>query len=105
VTQVGQMLSFESPTNGATPLSIEFVVWGTDCGAINSAVVMNNSPQSILSSYPIVNSCFCNLCQSKMATGNVLDFNPIGTNTITMDAGIAGNEPVASIQVCIEYCG
>jgi hypothetical protein len=97
------MVSFESPTNGATPLSIEFVVWGTTCGA-TSAVVMNTRRQTMLSSYPIADSCDCSLCQFKIATGNVLDFNPSGPNTITMDVGVLGGEAVAYVEVCIEYC-
>jgi hypothetical protein len=107
-TQVGQVVSFQSPTNGAIPLYIEFVVWGTDCGVSGSTVVMNDKPQAILPPFPITaNSCNCNRdCQSKTSTGNVLDFFPSGTNTITMNAnGVDGTEAVAFIQVCIEYCG
>jgi hypothetical protein len=106
LTRAGQEVSFESPTNGAIPLSIEFVVGGTYCGATNSAVVLNTFPQAILPPFlNTANSCRCGDCETKTGTGNVLDFNPTGTNTITMNVGAGLAESVGYIQVCIEYCG
>jgi hypothetical protein len=47
----------------------------------------------------------CNFCQSKRATGHVLDFNPTGTHAITMNAGVGGPDAVAYVPMCIEYYG
>jgi hypothetical protein len=105
---VGPIVSFESPTNGVTPTSIEFVVGAVNCGASSSTVVLNGRAQG---SYSMSYVCDCtSVCvTSSVIEGTVADFNPSGTNTITINANsISGNpgaDIVGSVQVCIEYPG
>jgi hypothetical protein len=102
---MNQILSFQSPiTNGAAPLSIRFVVGGVGCFDITNTVVLNGMPQG---TFTMGNGCSCiPACETRMVTGNLADFNPTGTNTITIDAGVGfAFQPVGYVQVCIEYLG
>jgi hypothetical protein len=71
-----------------------------NCGTPRITVVLNGRAQG---SYTMSNLCSCNTCiTSPVLGGNVLDFNPSGTNTITIRANNAGAY-VGYVQVCIEY--
>jgi hypothetical protein len=107
--ETGQILQFLPPDDkiAVTPLSIEFLVGGDNCGATSSTVMLNSLAQG---SFLPARVCACTTCTTSLVQGSTFDFIPSGPNTITMQVAAGSDgvtdgvyQPVATIQVCLEY--